>query len=163
MKKMLFALAALFLFVSCTPSVQDVVTKYKEHKDLTEKDYGVALDYAEGPMKDYEKLLESNVTDPEKLIASAEELEKKYPEMGEVLTLLYDGFTSGKLQGDVKSKTADLVRRLDTAMARLQSMLLSPSMAPSQNMELEAPSENSENPENSENSENSEPSENSEL
>lgn len=141
MKKMLFALAALFLFVSCTPSVQDVVAKYKEHKDLTEKDYEVALDYAEGPMKDYEKLLDSDVTDPDKLIAAAEKLEKKYPEMGEVLTLLYDGFTSGKLEGDVKSKTAALVRRLDTAMGRLQSMLLSPNLTPGKNLESSEPTD----------------------
>ena len=85
MKTNIFTLACMMLMMlmlpACsTPSAEDVLKKHSEGKELTQKDYEVATAYAADAVAEFSEMVRADKGDPAKMMADAEELEKKYPD-----------------------------------------------------------------------------------
>lgn len=129
MKKNIFALLCALLVMlalpSCSaPSAEDVLKKHAEGKELTQKDYEVAVEYTSEAIGEFAGMIRADKGDPAKLIADAEALEKKYPDMGKLLDLLFEAQEKGRLEKPVEEKFTKMMQDFESLMIEMREKML---------------------------------------
>lgn len=129
MKTNIFTLACMMLMMlmlpACSaPSAEDVLKKHSEGKELTQKDYEVATAYAADAVAEFSEMVRADKGDPAKMMADAEELEKKYPDTGKILDLLFEAQEKNLLEKPVEEKFTKMMRDFESLMIEMRSSLL---------------------------------------
>lgn len=122
--RLFMAVCFLLAIPACSPKPEDVAQKVRESKELSQKDYDVALDYVEKGMDEFAIEMKGAKGNPEKMIASAEKLEADYPQMSTMLDALFLAQEKGTLSKDASERLEKVMRNFDSLMQEMRATLM---------------------------------------
>lgn len=129
----LLSLMTLLLMTACSnaSTPKEVIEKYDDGKELSQKEYAVMMDYTEKYLNDFLKLIKST-DDADKLMSEAQNLDTKYPEVQDCFRILIPAEQSGKLDKDNS-------KRFNETMSKFENLLFEATSKSSYGLDSTAP------------------------